>query len=668
MAQAVPGLTPTLAVLQLLDAAWFLADDQGRAGQACARVTAWLGAGFGAGPWQDLVHPDDRGGGSGQGAGDADRRWRMADGSWRWFSHRTQAMGAQTLHVLQDIDARKRREIAHSDAAGLLDSLRLHLPGVFYKLDADEQGVPHVTFVSEAVRELLEYEPEEVEADFRRIFDRVHPEDKERFQAIVANALRTNADTTFEYRVILPRKGVRHVAGRACSALQSTGRHARFGYQHDVTEQKLYQEALVQARAAEQASELKSEFLSRMSHELRTPLNAILGFAQLLKMSAAEPLGAEQWERVDVLERAGRHLLALVNDVLDLSRIEAGHMDLHMGAVGVRGVFDEVHSLVVSTAHAHGVTLRRPTWPDLPEGPLTVRADMLRLQQVLVNLMTNAIKYNRPGGDVWLAASLVGNEVCLSVRDNGHGMTPEQQAHLFEPFNRLGAETSDIDGSGIGMVIVQRLVQLMGGRLSLRSVPGEGTEVSVFLPRAESQQVAAPLAAWPVRDGQAGGAASTATSVSAAGAGELLGRCADDDQGDQGDAAKAQATQRPVDILCVEDNEVNIALLTSILELRPACALRVARSGAEALKHVGQRRPDLMLIDMQLGDMSGLDLASSLDRDACTAGIPRIALSADAMPGTIREAQARGFLAYVTKPVDVRPFLTTLDQAIDQLA
>ena len=232
---------------------------------------------------------------------------------------------------------------------------------------------------------------------------------------------------------------------------------------------------------AERANDSKSEFLSRMSHELRTPLNAILGFAQLLKMSTAEPLGAEQWERVDVLERAGRHLLALVNDVLDLSRIEAGHMALHIGAMGVRGVFDEVHSLVVSTAHAHRVTLHRPIWPDLPEGPLTVRADMLRLQQVLVNLMTNAIKYNRPGGDVWLAASLVGNEVCLSVRDNGHGMTTEQQAHLFEPFNRLGAETSDIDGSGIGMVIVQRLVQLMGGRLSLRSAPLHNSTICLLM-------------------------------------------------------------------------------------------------------------------------------------------------------------------------------------------
>ena len=663
MAQATPGLVPTLAALQLLDAAWFLSDPTGRASQACARVTAWLGTGFGAGPWQDWVHPDDRGpaGDEPVGGQGADRRWRMADGSWRWFAHRSQAMGAQTLHVLQDIDARKRREIEHSDAAGLLDSLRLHLPGVFYKLDADEQGVPHVTFVSDAVRELLEYEPEEVEGDFRRIFDRVHPDDKERFQAIVANALRTNADTTFEYRVVLPRKGVRHVAGRACSALQSSGRHARFGYQHDITEQKLYQEALVQARAAERASELKSEFLSRMSHELRTPLNAILGFAQLLKVSTAEPLGAEQWERVDVLERAGRHLLALVNDVLDLSRIEAGHMTLHMGAMGVRGVFDEVHSLVVSTAHAHGVSLRRPTWPDLPEGPLAVRADMLRLQQVLVNLMTNAIKYNRRGGDVWLAASVVGSEVCLTVRDNGLGMTQQQQAHLFEPFNRLGAEGSSIDGSGIGMVIVQSLVQLMGGRLSLRSAPGEGTEVSVFLPRAESQEVAAPLplmAALPVRDDQAD---SGGASVPLAGSRDPIAPCG------QGDEASAQATQRPVDILCVEDNELNITLLTSILELRPACALRVARSGTEALQHVAQRRPDLMLIDMQLGDMSGLDLASSLDRDARSAGIPRIALSADAMPATIREAQARGFQAYVTKPLDVRPFLATLDQAIAQL-
>ena len=656
MARVADGMAPTLAALQLLDAAWFLSDATGRASQACARVTAWFGAGFGPEPWQDRVHPEDRGpsGDEPVGGQGADCRWRMADGSWRWFAHRSQAMGAQTLHVLQDIDARKRRELEHSDAAGLLDSLRLHLPGVFYKLDADAQGVPHVSFVSGAVRELLEYEPEEVEADFRRIFDRVHPDDKERFQAIVANALRTNADTTFEYRVVLPRKGVRHVAGRACSALQSTGRHARFGYQHDITEQKLYQEALVLARAAEQASEVKSEFLSRMSHELRTPLNAILGFAQLLKMSTAEPLGTEQWERVDVLERAGRHLLALVNDVLDLSRIEAGHMALHMGAMGVRGVFDEVHSLVVSTAHAHHVSLHQPTWPDLPEGPLAVRADMLRLQQVLVNLMTNAIKYNRPGGDVWLAASLVGDEVCLMVRDNGHGMTPEQQAHLFEPFNRLGAETSDIDGSGIGMVIVQHLVHLMGGRLCIRSAPGEGTEVSVFLPRAESEQVATPLAPVLAPAAQLG---ERASPTALTGADRPLG---DDDA--------APVMQRVVDILCVEDNEVNIALLTSILELRPACALRVARSGTEALQHVAQRRPDLMLIDMQLGDMSGLDLASSLDRDARSVGIPRIALSADAMPATIREARARGFQAYVTKPVDVPPFLATLDQAIEQLA
>jgi len=618
---------------QMLEAGSFLSDADGRISQPCERVRAWLGADLVGERWQAHVHPDDLppAGTAPSATEPADRRWRTADGPWRWFAHRSQSMGAQTLHVLQDIDVRKRREIQHSDAAALLDSLRQHLPGAFYKLDADEQGVPHVTFVSDAVRELLEYEPEEVEADFRRIFDRVHPDDKERFQAIVANALRTHADTTFEYRVVLPRKGVRHVAGRACSAMQSTGRHARFGYQHDVTEQKLYQEALVQARAAEQASELKSEFLSRMSHELRTPLNAILGFAQLLKMSEREPLGPEQWERVDVLERAGRHLLALVNDVLDLSRIESGHMALHIGAIGVRGVFDEVHSLVVSTAHARGVTLHRPLLPEQPPGPLSVRADMLRLQQVLVNLATNAIKYNRPGGGVWLAATCVGSEVCLTVRDNGHGMTPEQQAHLFEPFNRLGAEGSDIDGSGIGMVIVKRLVALMGGRLSLRSTPGEGTEVSVFLPSAEAQ---------PAPSGDASAVEGAAATMPA---------------------------QRPVDILCVEDNEVNVALLMGILELRPACALRVARSGAEALRQAAERRPDLMLIDMQLGDMSGLDLASSLDRDAGTAGIPRIALSADAMPATIREAQARGFQAYVTKPVDVRPFLTTLDEAIGRL-
>lgn len=620
------------ALALLLDAGSFLSDAEGRVIQPCAQVQAWFGPQVYAGPWAWRVHPDDLlppDAGPSDPAAEpvpraTDRRWRMADGSWRWFAHRTQAMGAQTLHVLQDIDARKRREIEHSDAAALLDSLRSHLPGVFYKLDADEQGVPHVTFVSDAVRDVLEYEPEEVEADFRRIFDRIHPDDRERFQAIVSNALRTNADTTFEYRVILPGKGVRHLAGRACSALQSSGRHARFGYQHDVTEQKLYQEALLQARAAEQASEVKSEFLSRMSHELRTPLNAILGFAQLLKMSSAEPLGEEQWARVDVLERAGRHLLALVNDVLDLSRIEAGSLPMAIEPLPIGDALDAAVALVSNqAADAQLHLLCTP-----PEPGLCVQGDAVRLRQILVNLLSNGVKYNQPGGRVMVEAMALEHEVVITVSDSGCGMSEAQLSHLFEPFNRLGAERTSIEGTGIGLVIVKRLVELMHGRIEVSSRPGAGTQFRVWLPRADTIREVHDAATRPRT----------------------------------GFGALDDGMPNGLTVLYAEDNVVNVELLRQVMRMRPQWHLEIAHCGQEAIAMAMSQPPDLLLLDMHLGDMNGLDVSDALDQHAHTAAIPRAALSADVMPDQIREARQRGFVEYLTKPLDVGKLLSLLDR------
>ena len=625
------------ALLDGLGLGWVLSDERGCVVRLGGRAAPWLGDVAADTGWTSLVHPQDQAGGA------TERRWRQADGQWRWFDHRMQAVDGHTLHLLQDIHPRKLHEQWLSDQAALLESLRRHLPGVFYKLEADEHGVPHVTFVSEAVRDLFDLEPEEAERDITRIFARVHPDDAEHFRAIVAHAMRTHEETAFEYRVVLPGKGVRHIAGRACTVQQGSGPHTRYGYQYDVTEHKLYHEAQVQARAAEKASEAKSEFLSRMSHELRTPLNAVLGFAQLLKLSEGEPLGPEQWGRVDVIERAGRHLLEVVNDVLDLSRIEGGHTTVTLEPVPVRGVFEQALGLVSSMARERDIDVQMVMHAGL--GPaartLAVQADRLRLQQVLVNLLSNAIKYNRPHGWVRLRAELTDHGVCLQVKDNGQGMSMDQQAHLFEPFNRLGAEKTEADGSGIGLVIVQRLVQLMGGRIDVCSDAGEGTEVSVFLPRADGQALA-----------------SAADEARASRASEMTA---------PGHAANETRETTRVNILCVEDNEANIDLLQSIMGFRPAMAMSVARSGAEAQEMALRERPDLILIDMHLGDMSGLELASRLDRDVRTEGIPRVALSADAMSATIREAQARGFLNYITKPVDVRSLLAALDRIVEGL-
>ncbi|MCH8178897.1 MAG: response regulator [Proteobacteria bacterium] len=637
-------LGPSTEWLDGFGMGWLLSDSDGRVWRMGPHARRWLGDGVlapGHAGWASLVHPHEQATAvqAWGKPGPVEQRWRQADGQWRWFEHRLQTAGEHTLHLLTDIHERKRHESWLNDQAALLESLRRHLPGVFYKLEADERGVPHVTFVSEAVRELYELEPEAVEQDITRIFERVHPDDAERFHAIVAHAMKTEEDTAFEFRVVLPQRGVRHILGRACTVKQSGGRHTRYGYQYDITEHKLLLDAQVQVQAAEQASEAKSEFLSRMSHELRTPLNAVLGFSQLLKLSVAEPLGAEQWGRVDVIERAGRHLLDVVNDVLDLSRIEGGHTAMTLEPVPVREVFEQALGLVSSMASERSIDVQMVANAALggASRTLAVQADRLRLQQVLVNLLTNAIKYNRPHGWVCLRAEVTPQGVSLTVQDNGQGMSLEQQSHLFEPFNRLGAEQTEADGTGIGLVIVRRLVELMGGRIDVRSQAGQGTEVVVQLPQAELPSVA------EVRSGGPNDMAPP-------------GR----------DTIETRQTSQ-VSILCVEDNEANIDLLQSIMGFRPAVAMSVARSGAQALEMALQERPDLVLIDMHLGDMSGLELASRLDRDVRTEGIPRVALSADAMSATIREAQARGFLDYITKPVDVRFLLAALDRIVEGL-
>jgi len=629
---------PEAAALEALQAVWALTDRQGcfiHVSEAWCRHLGAPPAAWQSRHWSEWVHPEDLP----DTPQAADRRWRDPSGEWRWYRHVVAEQGAQVLHVLQDLHQRKLQELIWSDQATLLESLRQHLPGVFYKLEPGPDGQPRVMFVNEGVRELMEFAPQEVENDFRKVFERIHPDDREGFMNLIGEALKTNQPRDYEYRVVLPVKGLRYIAGRASSANQSNGKRARFGYQYDVTEHKLYQDAMVQARAAQQASAAKSEFLSRMSHELRTPLNAILGFAQLLKLSQAERLGTEQLQRVDVIERAGQHLLAVINDVLDLSRIEAGRMPLNLSAVPVTQAFEQAQNLVTSLARDSHVMLLPYAVDSIYPRLLAVRADAVRLQQILVNLLSNAIKYNRQGGSVRLTARVSGQEIGLEVADTGVGLSDNQLAHLFEPFNRLGAENSVVEGSGIGLVIVQRLLQLMDGRLEVASVPGQGTQMTCWLPLASEYAVSGGLP-----EGHSQSRGDEEPELLDSGANEL------------------------VSILYVEDNEVNIALVSSVLDMRPQCRLAVARSGAQALEMARQARPDLLLLDMHLGDMSGLELASLLDRDDRTEGILRIGLSADAMPEAIREAQARGFRDYITKPIDVAAFLATIDKLIEEVA
>ena len=537
--------------------------------------------------------------------------------------------------ALKEEVAALRAQIANMQTElEVLASLSRNVPGVLYVLEPDHRGLPSVVYCSDGVRDILGIAPDEWKACFESAYEHVYPADRSMVRVLCESAMKASDPAEFEFRVVLGDKGVRTVAGKAMSGCQLNGRFARVGYIHDVTEEKLYRSATVQAQAAEQASAAKSEFLSRMSHELRTPLNAILGFAQLLKMPDSEPLTGGQRQKIEVMEQAGQHLLAVINDVLDLSRIESGRLPLSLEPVSSRAAFEHALDLVGSLAAEGGVHLQPCSECD----DLTVLADRTRLQQVLVNLLSNGVKYNRRGGRVSVQARREGERVMLEVSDTGRGMTEDQMAHLFEPFNRLGAEQTGVEGSGIGLVIVKRLLQVMDGDLDVQSTPDEGTRMRCWLPVATAPAlVRAPLAADepPALDGG----------------------MADDPDG-----------HPRLDLLYAEDNQINIDLVTEILSLLPWCRVTVAHNGTEALAAVRRRRPDVLLLDMQLGDMSGFDVVRLLDQDVETTGIPRVALSADAMPDTIRRAQAWGFKAYLTKPLDVTQLISTVELLSQEVA
>jgi PAS domain S-box-containing protein len=373
---------------------------------------------------------------------------------------------------------------------------------------------------------------------------------------------------------------------------------------------------------AEAASHAKSEFLSRVSHELRTPLNAMLGYAQLLALDGERRLSDTQRERVTRIETAGWHLVKLIDDVLDLSRIESGRIQLALEPIDLTALLGEAVRLVAPQAAEREVAILLPA----PAAPASVRGDRTRLKQVFVNLLSNAVKYNARGGRVeLLLIDSAPEQIGVVVVDTGRGMDAQQLRRLFAPFDRLGLEATDIEGTGIGLVITKRLVELMNGRIAVHSTPRVGSRFTVLLPRTES-----------------GGEAGDAPAA--------------------GQAAADNAVRG--DVVYVEDNEINAALMRELLLLRPGCRLHTASTQAEGRTLIERVRPRLVLVDMHLPDGSGLALLEWLRADPTRRDIPAIVVSADATRTQQANALRAGARAYLTKPIHVANALQAIDEAL----
>ncbi len=457
--------------------------------------------------------------------------------------------------------------------------------------------------------------------------DYTHPEDMLQDVELMAQLVRGEIPMYRRHKRYIAKGGAVVWVQATVSLLRDEDAKPRsiVGVVEDITEHLKLEEAEHAREAAEASNRAKSDFLSRMSHELRTPLNAMLGFAQLLELDPRHPLTDAQRPWVSQIQQAGWHLLEMINDVLDLSRIDSGNLRLQVETLSLTELLAAAVSMIEGEARQRRIVITQEFAP----GTAIALGDSTRVKQILTNLLSNAVKYNADGGRIHIASRLVrGDTVELIVTDSGLGMTPEQLAELFQPFNRLGRERSVQQGTGIGLVISQRLAELMGGALRANSVAGQGSAFVLTLPCG--------LDADTVRSGLDPLAPTT-----------------------------AEYHRRLVHY--VEDNETNVEVMRGILAQRPQVEMQVSITGLDGLAAIRARRPDLILLDMHLPDISGMELLRHLKRDPATGTIPIVVVSADALAQQIETAFEAGCDHYLTKPVSVSELLSVVDDLLEPM-
>lgn len=485
---------------------------------------------------------------------------------------------------------------------------------------------------------MLGFEKGELEPTVEIWSSIVHPDDIERVQKHLQDYLNGVSNIySVEMRLRCKNKSYLWILARGTVVTRSNEGEAirMIGIHSDISSRKKMEQNLIAARQdADNANKAKSEFLASMSHELRTPLNAILGFGQLLKMDNRSPLNQSQTESVDEILNGGKHLLGLINEVLDLSKIESGNIDLSIEKVLISDVLSQSLQMILPLAKQRCIEIKlykhdmEIELSQLLQQVEAVQADIVRLKQVLLNLLSNAVKYNCENGCITVSYTRSNdNQIRINVSDTGKGLSSAQQAQLFRPFCRLGAEQTEIEGAGIGLVITKSIIELMGGKIGVESHVGKGSTFWIELPdnveEAEQKE----------------------------------------------DVIEITNIEQPKEtskksVLYIEDNPANLRLVTQLM-LRHNINLLTAAEPLKGLELASKHMPDLILLDINLPGINGFEVLQHLQNNDILKNIPVVAVSANAMPNDIEKGIEAGFDEYITKPIDINKLMLTVARQLE---